>query len=566
MLNKKRDKSNNKEKEKEKEKVIEKEKNNKKDKKKNKNKLNNKNENRLYEFPKNQNFTLDGFGKLKLIEGNLDIFGYSLSENEIIEFNFNEDYPIFKYRNSNSSPSKFEIFNDSKYNIYTDIQQLQHASNIPKALLFLNYNDFSKYLICGIKCAGKNMLIPYIINRILSNKEKKLYFLECDIIHPLIPINYAISLIEIKKPIISNIPILFSESQNNQNNSYYNLIKSFYIRNSFDIKNVINVLDILINEIYLNIADDKSIILINQFSAWDNNDEVLNNYLFKKYFKTDNKSCVLYIKNKYKNYENISNDNKEKNNKSILEDIIFKNKNDFYLFGNLFEENSKEKEKDIKCHKIEVDTKYEGDDTTNTNCNLDINNKKKNEEKLSILSHFEENKCKQYSLPLKNIIIIFDNPYIYELKNDCKSEQDNTNLKNILIESLLNKYCVIMRNNLKETKENTTDDDNLFENYFLDDIPYDKREIISYTKIISFDKIENTLCFYCQLDIDEEIKKNKKIMLLIDHRIEKVIKKTKNNTFFNALSKATFSYDITKENETLNLSNGLNYLGKYEEE
>ena len=53
---------------------------------------------------------------------------------------------------------------------------------------------------------------------------------------------------------------------------------------------------------------------------------------------------------------------------------------------------------------------------------------------------------------------------------------------------------------------------------------------------------------------------------MLDQRIEKVIKKTKNDTFFSALSKAKFSYDITKENETLYLSNGLNYLGKYEEE
>ena len=294
MLNKKREKLKNKQNEnKTNEKLF-------KDKKKNEiNKINNKN--KIYTLEKNQNYSIDGFGKIKLVEGNLDILGYTLSDNEIIEFNFNEDYPLFKYKNSNNSSSKFEIFQESKYNIYTDIQQLIHASNLPKSLISLNYDKYSKYLICGKKCVGKNMLIPYIINRLLSNKENKIYFLECDIIHPLIPLNFAISLIEIKKPIISNTPILFSE---NKNNSYYNLIKSFYIRNSFDINNIVNVLDCLINEYYLKNTNNKSILFINQFSTWDDNEEVLNNYLFKKYFKSDEKSCVLYIKNNFKNFEN----------------------------------------------------------------------------------------------------------------------------------------------------------------------------------------------------------------------------------------------------------------------
>ena len=550
MLNKKREKPKNKEKKEEKKE----EKNNKKENKQNNSKFNN--NNILYEFNKEQTYTLDGYGNLKLIEGNLDIFGYSLSKNEKINFDFNEDYPLFKYKNSTNSPSKFEIFQESKFNIYTDIKQLIHASNIPKSLLSLNFNNFSKYLLCGRKCSGKSMLLPYIINRILSSHKNKVYYLECDIIHPLIPFNFAISLIEIKKPIITNIPILFAD---NENNSYYNLIKSLYIRNCFDIKNIVNVLDILINDVYKKLSNDKSILLINQFSSWDNNDEVLNNYLFKKYFKSDEKSCVLYVKNKYKNLEIISNENKDKNNKSFFEDIILKNENDFYLFGNLFEEN---KNNDNKCQKIEVETKYEGDDSTNTNCNFDLNNKKKNEEKISILSHFELNNCIKISISLKKIIILFDNPYINELKNNCKTKEDYNNINGILIESLINKYCVILRNNLNEKEIN----DSVVENYFIDDISYGEREIISYTKIISFDNIESKLIFYSHLNIEEEIEKNKKIILMLDHRIEKVIKKNKNNTFFNALSKAKFSYDITKENETLYLSNGLNYLGKFEEE
>ena len=152
-----------------------------------------KNNNKLYTFDANQNYTLDGYGNLKLIEGNFSLMGYSISPNEIIDFNFNEDYPLFKY--INSSYSKFEIFEDSKYHLYTDINSLVHVSYIPKTLVNLEYENYSKFFICGNKCVGKNMLLPYAMNRILSNKDFKLYYLECDIIHPLIPLNYCISLI-----------------------------------------------------------------------------------------------------------------------------------------------------------------------------------------------------------------------------------------------------------------------------------------------------------------------------------------------------------------------------------
>ena len=111
------------------------------------NKNNNGNNNKLYSFDINHNYTLDGYGKLKLNEGNFSIMGYSLSNNEIIEFNFNEDYPLFKY--TNSSSSKFEIFEESKYHLYTDINSLVHVSYIPKPLVNLEYENFSNFFICG---------------------------------------------------------------------------------------------------------------------------------------------------------------------------------------------------------------------------------------------------------------------------------------------------------------------------------------------------------------------------------------------------------------------------------
>ena len=360
------------------------------------------NNNKLYSFDANQNYTLDGNGKLKLIEGKFSIMGYSLSENETINFNFNEDYPLFKYINSFSS--KFEILEGSKYHLYTDINSLVHVSYIPKNLVNLNYDNYSKLFVSGNKCVGKNMLIPYIVNRILSNKENKLYFLECDIIHPLVPYNFCLSLINIQKPIISNIPILLDENS-------YKKIRSIYIRNIFDIKNVIDIINLLMNDYFEKIADANSILLINQFSSWDSNYDVLNNYIYQKYFKHDEKSCVIFIKNKYKIIESLSSENKEKKNEnSILEDIIFKNKDDFYLFGNLLANNCESNNNQINkaCNKIEVEMNFRYGDE-DSNCTLDLNNKKKLEEKKSILSHFDINKCKKYSILIDNIVFIYDN-------------------------------------------------------------------------------------------------------------------------------------------------------------
>ena len=196
-----------------------------------------------------------------------------------------------------------------------------------------------------------------------------------------------------------------------------------------------------------------------------------------------------------------------------------------------------------------------GDD--DSNCTLDLNNKKKLEEKKSILSHFDINKCKKYSILIDNIVFIYDNPFIHEFQNESKDDNDNKTLYKIIIESLLNKYCVILRNNVINENKSF---------HFLEDIPNNSREIICFTKIISFNKEKNVIHLFSNIDLNEEIKKNKKILILIDQRIEKVLKKNKKTYFNEILSNAEFSYDITNEDETKMLSNGLNYLGLYENE
>ena len=208
------------------------------------------------------------------------------------------------------------------------------------------------------------------------------------------------------------------------------------------------------------------------------------------------------------------------------------------------------------CNKIEVEMNFRyGDD--DSNCILDLNNKKKLEEKKSILSNFDIKSCKKYSIPIDNIIFLYDNPFINELQSQIKDDNDNKNLYKIIIESLLNKYCVVLRNNLINENKKF---------YFLEDIPNNSREIICFTKIISFNKEINQINLFSNFDLNDEIQKNKQIMILIEPRIEKVLKKNKKAFFNEILSNAEFSYDITNENETKVLSNGLNYLGLYENE
>ena len=61
-------------------------------------------------------------------------------------------------------------------------------------------------------------------------------------------------------------------------------------------------------------------------------------------------------------------------------------------------------------------------------------------------------------------------------------------------------------------------------------------------------------------------KKIEKLLFCWNLELKKLLKSPKKICFFTSLAKAQFSYDITNENETINISNGLNYLGKNEDE
>ena len=296
--------------------------------------------------------------------------------------------------------------------------------------------------------------------------------------------------------------------------------------------------------------DKNNVLLINQFSSWDNNNQILNNFIYQNYFKNDRSSCILYVKNKYTNIEEKISDNDNNNNTYFLKNIIFNDKNDFNLFGAIFNNNN---ENEVKCSRMEIETnfKYGEDDSS---CDLELNNKKKLEEKLSILSHFELNTCKKFKININNIILFYDDVFVNEIENNV--------IKNrILLDSPINKYCVILRNvNFDKNKQYINQNNGILENYYIEDIPYDKREILSYCKVVSFNN--DLFEIYSDFNISNEISNYGKIILMIDNRIEKILKEKNKESFLNYISNAEFSYDITNENKTENLSNGLYYLSK----
>ncbi len=97
---------------------------------------------------------------MKLILGKLNFNGYTFGkQNTILNFNFSENYPIFKYKNNDKH-----------------VKLLLHLQNIQKTLREdIEYEKFKFYFITGKKSVGKITLILYIINRLL-NIYKKVYY------------------------------------------------------------------------------------------------------------------------------------------------------------------------------------------------------------------------------------------------------------------------------------------------------------------------------------------------------------------------------------------------------
>ncbi len=496
MLNKKRNKLSKKKKEikikKKKEKICE-------------NKIKEINEiknltNNIFELKNEVSYSIDGEGKIKIISGSFNFNGYIFNKpNTILTFNYSDNYPIFKYEN-NSKDCKIE-FISGKYHLYYEKKTLHHLEYISQNLRDIDYNQYKYYFITGKKSVGKSIFIPYIVNRLL-NINKKVFYLEFDTEHSYIPNNFCFSLIEILFPILSNIPKLPENS--------YKIIKSIYIRDNNDIKFIINKIEDLFNNKEIQIKDCS--IVINCFSNWNNNANIINSLIYLNHIKNRENSCVIYFKNQFLNSDNA---NKEKNINEF-ENIIFTdinyNINNFpkSIYNNEYKNNKK------KCSLIisENNFEYQSD---NINCDLTINDKKNKEKYNLFISNFVNNNMNLLNIDFSDIILLLDNNF--SLLNSENS-----------IQSILNKYIVILKlQNSYDIKINYI---NEIENY----------EFGGFGRVFSVNLTEKNIQIFT--NVVKEY--NEKWVILVEHRINKILRTNKKDMFLKYISNTSFNYNIIK--------------------
>ena len=496
MLNKKRNKLSKKKKEikikKKKEKICE-------------NKIKEINEiknltNNIFELKNEVSYSIDGEGKIKIISGSFNFNGYIFNKpNTILTFNYSDNYPIFKYEN-NSKDCKIE-FISGKYHLYYEKKTLHHLEYISQNLRDIDYNQYKYYFITGKKSVGKSIFIPYIVNRLL-NINKKVFYLEFDTEHSYIPNNFCFSLIEILFPILSNIPKLPENS--------YKIIKSIYIRDNNDIKFIINKIEELFNNKEIQIKDCS--IVINCFSNWNNNANIINSLIYLNHIKNRENSCVIYFKNQFLNSDNA---NKEKNINEF-ENIIFTdinyNMNNFpkSIYNNEYNNNKK------KCSLIIAENNFEYQ-SDNINCDLTINDKKNKEKYNLLISNFVNNNMNLLNIDFSDIILLLDNNF--SLLNSENS-----------IQSFLNKYIVILKlQNSYDIKINYI---NEIENY----------EFGGFGRVFSVNLNEKIIQIFT--NVVKEY--NEKWVILVEHRINKILRTNKKDMFLKYISNTSFNYNIIK--------------------
>ena len=496
MLNKKRNKLSKKKKEikikKKKEKICE-------------NKIKEINEiknltNNIFELKNEVSYSIDGEGKIKIISGSFNFNGYIFNKpNTILTFNYSDNYPIFKYEN-NSKDCKIE-FISGKYHLYYEKKTLHHLEYISQNLRDIDYNQYKYYFITGKKSVGKSIFIPYIVNRLL-NINKKVFYLEFDTEHSYIPNNFCFSLIEILFPILSNIPKLSENS--------YKIIKSIYIRDNNDIKFIINKIEELFNNKEIQIKDCS--IVINCFSNWNNNANIINSLIYLNHIKNRENSCVIYFKNQFLNSDNA---NKEKNINEF-ENIIFTdinyNMNNFpkSIYNNEYNNNKK------KCSLIIAENNFEYQ-SDNINCDLTISDKKNKEKYNLLISNFVNNNMNLLNIDFSDIILLLDNNF--SLLNSENS-----------IQSILNKYIVILK--LKNSYDIKINYINEIENY----------EFGGFGRVFSVNINEKIIQIFT--NVVKEY--NEKWVILVEHRINKILRTNKKDMFLKYISNTSFNYNIIK--------------------
>ena len=455
--------------------------------------------NNIFELKNKVSYTIDGEGKIKIISGSLNFNGYIFNKpNTILNFNYSDNYPIFKYENNNKD-CKIE-FISGKCHLYYENKTLLRLEYIPQTLRDIDYNQYKFYFITGKKSVGKSIFIPYIVNRIL-NINKKVFYLEFDTEHSYVPNNFCFSLIEILSPILSNIPKLSENS--------YKIVKSIYIRDNNDIKFIMNKIEELFNNKEIQIKDCS--IVINCFSNWNNNANIINSLIYLNHIKNSENSCVIYFKNQFLNSDNA---NKEKNI-SEFENIIFKdvnyNINNFPISIYNNEYNNKK-----KCSLIIAENNFEYK-SENINCELTISDKKNKEKYNLLISNFLDNNMNLLNIDFSDIIFLPEN-------NFSLLNKENS------IQSILNKYIVILKiPNSYIIKINCL---NEIQNY----------EFGGFGRVFSINLREKIIQIFTNV-IKEY---NEKWIILFEHRFNKILRTNKKDMFLKYISNTSFNYNIIK--------------------
>ena len=437
-----------------------------------------------FSFPSNSlYYSIEGEGNL-LSSKNLSLQGHNLIPNKIYSFNYNSDYPIFKYSITNPSTSlKITNYNNNLH-IFTQNKTLNHLNFIPNKLKNFNFNqEINSIYLIGEKNSGKNVFLPFIINSLL-NYNNKIYLLELDCIHNIAKYNFCISLIEINSPLLTNNYYL------NVDNNNIKIIHNFYIKNYFDLENYSTILNFIMN----NFKNEK--IVINCFSFWDNNANLINEKIIFEFFNENKRNFLFIFKNK----------NEEKN----FNEKIFSNNNkinyQIYSIENYF---------DIK--------------NDNTTCELTLSEKKKNEEFNLLNFHFKNGK--NIKININKIHFLEDN-ILYSIEIS----------KEKFYESFYNKFCEIINFDLNYFNNNNNKILNI------KNINYIKRELIGYCKIKEMNFIENYIILFTNDNIDIE----KDYFILVDNLLEKIIRKNKKDYFLKTFLASKLNFNLINNNNNNN--------------
>lgn len=497
-------------------------------------------------------YCLLGTGKFKVIKGTFHLNGYEYHEtpsNSIPEYpyTFNINPNLLYFKSHNTSPNVTEIHfepTSSPKPTYTFVSQNSfnlinsNLLSIPKPLSTLNCTKYNTVFLTGKKNSGKSTYLPILINKYLSI-HKKVYFIECDIIHPITPYIFNIALLRFETPITDNSAYISDKS-------LYTIIKSFYVHDTYDIETVYKYITTLYNTAHAHDISDDSVIIINSFSAWDSNASIYNALIYKDMLYNNEKGVVVYMRNSY----NKSSSNEKEIN--YVESVLFDKKE----FNSLIKQISvvKDIDEESKCEVVIVNNDFAKEDNV-----YDV--KKGNE--MECVEYFVNGSlsCGKKEIKFDKICIALMGVYV-DIK-ELKCEE--------ILQMFINRYCVLFKEHTtyNNNTESGYDDDNKMFKVIDVNLVNDYYEFMSFCKVIGVDIENKTIHIYYNNsnsnnnDNDDD----ESYCLCLDSRVEKTVLPSKKELFMKYISNISFNYNImhndnTTDNTTLTHNNKSLYLSR----